>query len=112
MEKQVMSSRRKSMKRFVGLVAGLAVATVMVRVLADGERSSGTGGTGARDGFDVGDGVVRLSGQLDRSAVLASGDGEVKLELVLAAANKERATVVPTDLVVVLDPSVSTSVSK
>lgn len=105
MEEQVMSSKRKSMKRFVGLVAGLALATVMVRALADGERTSGTGGTSARGGFDVGDGVVRLSGQLDRSAVLASGDGEVKLELVLAAADKERATVVPTDFVVVLDRS-------
>lgn len=49
---------------------------------------------------------VSFRGQLDRAAVLAGGDGRVKMELVLAGADKPGAAVrTATDLVIVLDRS-------
>lgn len=52
-------------------------------------------------------GPVDFSGQLDRTSVLAGGDGIVKLELVMRGEERpgERALRVPTDLVVILDRS-------
>lgn len=52
-------------------------------------------------------GLVHLSGRLDRDSVLQGGDGLVKLELVLGAesAPERLAPRLPTDLVVVLDRS-------
>ncbi|MBW2273979.1 MAG: VWA domain-containing protein [Deltaproteobacteria bacterium] len=50
---------------------------------------------------------IHFSGQLDRSSVLESGDGIVKMELVLGADPREAVggLQVPTDLVVILDRS-------
>ncbi len=52
---------------------------------------------------------VSFHGKLDRTAVLQGGDGQVKMELVLAAEERQRAGVVrtPTDFVIVLDRSSS-----
>ncbi len=52
---------------------------------------------------------VSFRGQLDRTAVLQGGDGQVKMELVLAAEERQRNGVVrtPTDFVIVLDRSSS-----
>ena len=57
---------------------------------------------------------VRFSGHLDRTAVMAGGDGRVRMELVLAAEDRPAQTVerTPTDLVVVLDRSGSMSGEK
>ena len=54
-----------------------------------------------------GNGTVSFTGQLDRSAVQVGGDGLVRMELVLSAANGPERGVrrVPTDLLVVLDHS-------
>src|SRR5262249_17291493 len=52
-------------------------------------------------------GPVTFSGHLDRTAVLRSGDGLVRMELVIGGKGDETAHAhrVPTDLVIVLDRS-------
>lgn len=50
-------------------------------------------------------GAVDLSASLDRGAVLAGGDGRLRVELALRAAPGDAPTRRPTDLVVVLDRS-------
>ena len=61
------------------------------------------------------DGSVRFTAQVDRSAVLAGGDGQVRVELVMGADGGETKGIqprTPTDIVVVLDRSGSMSGSK
>jgi Ca-activated chloride channel family protein len=105
-KERVMKNDRRSMTRFLGLVGALALVTLVVGVLADaGGVATAVAGNRSGAGFAAQDGVVRLSGHLDRAAVLAAGDGEVKLELVLEAIAAGRRVAVPTDFVVVLDRS-------
>ena len=52
-----------------------------------------------------GGGPVSFRGELDRTRVLASGDGLVRFELVMGAEERPAGARMPTDLVVVLDRS-------
>lgn len=65
--------------------------------------------------FTSGSGPVQLTGRLDRTAVLQGGDGLVKMELVLEAAERTRSSLsspASSDLLVVLDRSGSMSGEK
>lgn len=62
-----------------------------------------------------GDGTVAFTAQVDRSAILEGGDGQVRVELVMSADAGEKQGALPrtpTDIVVVLDRSGSMSGSK
>ncbi len=61
----------------------------------------------------VSSGGIRVSGALDRTAIFASGDRRVRMELVVSSeASPTTATRAPTDLVIVLDRSGSMSGNK
>jgi len=86
----------------VTLAAGAALRVAARTDDAPAGRSGGPGVTLAT----ASDGLLDLEARLDRTSVLAGGDGLVRVELVLRAHGvaTERARV-PTDLVVVLDRS-------
>ena len=85
------------------LTAGLLVATITIGLIMKLQAADGTPVTGwshARSG------PVTLKARADRTAVLQGDDGNVRLELILEAAEVEgRRVSVPTDLLVVLDCS-------
>ncbi|MEM7349362.1 MAG: VWA domain-containing protein [Acidobacteriota bacterium] len=89
------------------LIAALAVVTIGAHLLT--QRSIAIPTIPTSDGLDFaapGGSSVAFSGKLDRHAVLAGGDGQVKMELVLAAENRPAKTKrIPTDFVIVLDRS-------
>ncbi len=98
----------RTKKAGVLLVATLAVATLAGHLATRKTNALPTYGAAPLSGSDS---LVTLSGRLDRSSVLAGGDGQVKMELSLAAAEAENDTAgrAPVDMFVVLDRSGSMS---
>ena len=106
----------KTRRASLSLVAALAAATIAGHLLTSGTsavpvRPPGVPAPGAlaaaggADFVNPGASPVRLTAKLDRTAVLAGGDGVVKMELVLAAEERPSTERTPTDFVVVLDRS-------
>ena len=90
------------------VVAALAVVTIAAHLLT--QRSIAVPVIPSSGGLDFaspGGSSVSFTGSLDRSAVLAGGDGQVKMELVLAAEERTAGPTprTPTDFVIVLDRS-------
>lgn len=109
-----MHNRILNRRRGFLVVAALAVATLAGHVVTRGTGAlparPGDGDPAIPAGIDFvapGPAPVSFSGRLDRRAVLAGGDGVVKMELVLAAEERpdRLAARTPTDFVVVLDRS-------
>lgn len=93
----------RSKKAGILLVATLAVATVAGHLAT---RVTNALPTPAPSGLEVSDALVTLGGSLDRTRVLQGGDGLVKMELTLRAAEAASARPrTPADLIVVLDRS-------
>ena len=85
------------------LSAGLLLGTITIGLIM---KLQAADGTPAQGWSHAGSGHVTLKARADRTAVLQGDDGNVRLELILAAANVEgRKVSVPTDLLVVLDRS-------
>jgi len=89
------------------------LAALFTATLAVGAATHGRTTTGLRDPDPdpttrtSGDEAVSIRGTLDRTAVIAGGDGLVRMELVLGARRRgaDPAARLPTDLLVVLDRS-------
>lgn len=103
---------RGTTRRRLGLVAVLTAASLaaagLLRVAGATSVGSAAGGAGAdlaRIFHAPGGGPVSFRGELDRTRVLAPGDGLVRLELVMAAEKRPAGARMPTDLVVILDRS-------
>lgn len=89
-------------------IGALAVAALAVLTAAGhlATRHSNALATPAATGLEASDALVTLRGTLDRSRVLQGGDGIVKMEIALRAAEAEGASArTPADLIVVLDRS-------
>ncbi len=85
------------------LTAGLLAATITIGLIMKLQAADGTHASGWSR---AGSGLVSLQARADRTAVLQGDDGNVRLELILTAADVEgRKVSVPTDLLVVLDRS-------
>lgn len=110
-----MDSNRVERKRRTPLWIALSLLVLTIGLGAAGiaPRASLTGGGDSQKGelplrFQApAGGVVGFSGQLDKTAVLAGGDGLVRIELAIRgdAASGGDAECMPSDLVVVLDQS-------
>jgi Ca-activated chloride channel family protein len=90
------------------LLAVTVAAGAAARLTAAPDPGPDPGATLPRVFTAAGTGPVRFSGALEGTALLAGGDGLVRMELALGAdapAGAARAARVPTDLVVVLDRS-------
>ncbi len=109
-------ARNKTLAVALGLLAGTLLAGAALRGTPGAASSTGGGGAarGARVFTAPAAGPVQLSARLDRTAVLAGGDGLVRVELVVRADGTQAggSVRVPTDLVVVLDRSGSMSGEK
>ncbi len=85
------------------LTAGLLLGTITIGLIM---KLQAADKTPAHGWSRAGSGHVTLRARADRKAVLQGGDGNVRLELILKAADVEgRKVSVPTDLLVVLDRS-------
>jgi len=86
-------------------IAGLLVATVALGAAV--QRRPSEGDATVEISRHSADGALAIHGRLDRAAVLAGGDGIVRLELLLESTRPggQTAAQLPTDLVVVLDRS-------
>ena len=85
------------------LTAGLLLGTITIGLIM---KLQAADKTPAHGWSRAGSGHVTLRARADRKAVLQGGDGNVRLELILTAADVEgRKVSVPTDLLVVLDRS-------
>lgn len=96
-----MTGRRMQWLIAGGLLLGTCLTAAMT---SGGDRHTGSGGAVTVGGGRSG--KVSFHGALDRTAVLRGGDGTVRMELVIAAADEaSRGVRRATDLVVVLDRS-------
>ncbi len=99
-EKTRQSHRRASLL----LIAGLLLTTLTAGWILKGQAASRTSSPGWSHAPSAG--PVSVRARPDRTAVLAGEDGQVRLELVLAAEKRARRNLsLPTDLLVVLDRS-------
>jgi Ca-activated chloride channel family protein len=104
-------ARNKTLAVAFGLLAGTLLAGAALRGAPGGQGATGAGAITVASGASVfsapAAGPVQLSARLDRTAVLAGGDGLVRVELVVRADGTQSGSPVrvPTDLVVVLDRS-------
>ncbi len=103
MSKATSLPSHRSKKVGLLLVAGLVAATAAGHLAT---RDTSASASLPAPPLTSSDDLVTLTGKLDRTRVLAGGDGEVKMELSLAAADVEgpprRA---PVDVIVILDRS-------
>jgi len=101
-------ARRAAPRRALLALLVLTVAAgAGLRAGGAGTPQNGSGAAPGPLGFAAaGAGPVQISGRLDRGSLLAGGDGELKLELVLRTdAPAGAPTRLPTDVMVVLDRS-------
>ncbi len=100
MKNETQASNRRG--RFI-LTAGLLLGTITIGLIMKLQAADGTHISGWSRASS---GVVSLQARADRTAVLQGDDGNVRLELILTAAEVEgRRVSVPTDLLVILDRS-------
>jgi Ca-activated chloride channel family protein len=108
-----MDSKQRKRRTPLWIALTLLVLTVGLGAARIGSHSSGAGGDDGRGSqlalrFQApGGGSVGFAGQLDKTAVLAGGDGLVRIELSIRGDAGAAGTVdrMPSDLVVVLDQS-------
>ena len=103
MTQESQPSRRRTL-----LLSGLLLTTIAAGWMLKAGDASGTPGTHPAWRHASGSGPVTLSARADRTAVLTGDNGEVRVELVLAAEERNAnrlTTSMPTDLLVVLDRS-------